>query len=176
MIIQYMKKIHLLLFIYLITVSAIAQKDIFAIARSGTINEVKQLMKINPNCINEISPEGFSPLILSCYRNNNEVAKFLIETIEDINATSEMGTALMAATVKGNLDIATVLLDKKANPNLTDSKGITALMYAVQFRNINMIKLLLKYKADKTVVDSIGKTAFEYAAFSGNEEIINLLK
>lgn len=171
-----MKKIYFLLIACFFSITAFSQKDIFTIARGGTVAEALKAMKSNPNCINELSPEGFSPLILACYRNNNEVAKFLIDNIKDINATTDMGTALMAATVKGNIDIATVLLDKKANVNLTDAKGITALMYAVQFRNVPMIKLLLKYKADKTKVDSFGKTAFEYAAFAGNDEIINLLK
>lgn len=170
-----MKKITLLLFLFF-SLHAFSQKTIFNVARTGTVDEVKALMKENPNCINEISPEGFSPLILACYRGNAEVAKFLISNVKDINSTSGMGTALMVATVKGNAEIVKLLLDNKANPDLTDANGTTALIYAVQFSNPEIVKLLLENKADKAKTDDKGKTAFEYAAFSGNEQIINLLK
>lgn len=153
-----------------------AQQDIFDIARKGTVEEVKTIMKQNPGAIDSISREGFSPLILACYRGNIDVAKFLIKEVKDINGNSSMGTPLMAAVVKGNKEIVEVLLDNKANPNLTDANGTTALIYAVQFNYIPIVKLLLDYKADKSKIDDKGKTAFEYAAFSNNEEIINLLK
>ena len=92
------------------------------------------------------------------------------------DALSEMGTALMACAVKGNVQIAKLLLEKGCNPDLTDANGTTALIYATQFKNSELIKALLKHNADKTKTDNKGKTAFEYAVFSGSEEIINLLK
>lgn len=171
-----MKKTTFFLLILFFSLNAFSQKTIFDVARTGTVDEVKSLMKGNPNCINEISPEGYSPLILACYRGNVEVARFLIRNVKDINSASGMGTALMAATVKGNVEIVRLLLENKADSNVTDANGTTALMYAVQFSNPEIVKLLLKNKADKAKIDSKGKTAFEYAAFSGNEEIINLLK
>ena len=163
-------------FIMLFSINALAQKDIFAISRNGTVAELKELMEKNPNSINEQNENGFTPLILACYRGNNDVAKFLIKEVKDIDALSEMGTALMACSVKGNVEIAKLLLEKGCNPNLTDSSGTTALILATQFKNIKMIEALLKHNADKSKIDNKGKTAFEYAAFSGNEEIINLLK
>jgi ankyrin repeat protein len=104
------------------------------------------------------------------------VAKFLISNVKNIDASSDMGTALMACAVKGNVEIAKLLLEKGCNPNLTDPNGTTALIYATQFKNVELVKALLKHKTDKTKIDNKGKTAFEYAVFSGNEEIINLLK
>ena len=171
-----MIKKTLFIFTILLSFQGIAQKDIFTIARNGTVEEVEEIMKSNPSAINELNDRGFSPLILACYKNNNEVAKFLVDTVEDLDVTTEMGTALMAAVVKGNVEIGTYLLERNANPNLTDSNGITALMYAVQFKNVALVKALLEHKADKTLLDKNGKTAFEYAVFSENKEIINLLK
>ena len=153
-----------------------SQESIFAIARTGNVEQVKELMKTQPNCINQKNGDGYTPLILACYRSNNEVAVFFIENGAVIDENSPMGTALMAAIVKGNNDIVSLLLDKNAAVNVTDNQGITPLMYAVQFKNSVVVKLLLSHNADKTKVDSKGKTAFEYAVFSGNEEIINLLK
>lgn len=153
-----------------------SQESIFTIARSGSVEQVKELMKAQPNCINQKNVDGYTPLILACYRSNNEVAVFLIENGALINENSPMGTALMAAIVKGNNEIVSLLIKKNADVNVTDNQGITPLIYAVQFKNSEVVKWLLQQNADKTKVDLKGKTAFEYAVFSGNEEIINLLK
>lgn len=153
-----------------------AQLDIFDVARKGTVAEVEEIMKKNPDTINSLNEQGYSPLILACYRGNIDVAKFLIKEVKNINGDSSMGTSLMAAVVKGNIEIVQILLDNKANPNLADANGTTALIYAVQFNNSAIVKLLLDYKADKSKIDNKGKTAFEYAAFSNNDEIINLFK
>lgn len=150
--------------------------DVFGVARTGTVEEVKEILKLNPKAFQVVNKDGFSPLILACYRGNNDVAKFLIENGSDLNASSTMGTALMAAVVKGNDEIVKILLDKNANINATDANGTTALMYAVQFQNEELIKLLFEYNADKSKIDKNGKTAFEFAVFSKNEIIINLLK
>lgn len=171
-----MKQIIFLLVLLLQFNLGFSQESIFTIARTGTVVQVKELMKTNPNCINQKNADGYTPLILACYRSNNEVAVFFIENGALINENSPMGTALMAAIVKGNNEIVNLLLEKKADVNVVDNQWITPLMYAVQFKNSEVVKWLLKHNADKTKVDSKGKTAFEYAVFSGNEEIINLLK
>ena len=165
-----------MIFFLLLFQVGFSQQDIFDIARKGTVEEAKIALKQNPDIINSVNAEGYSPLILACYRGNVPVANFLIKNVKDINGTSPMGTPLMAAVVKGNKEIVLALLENNANPNLTDANGTTALIYAVQFKNGNIIKSLLNFKAAKSQIDSKGKTAFEYAVFSGDEEIINLLK
>lgn len=172
------KKYIVFVLVFFLSFTSLAQEkaDVFEIARKGTAQQVNDVLKSNPKAFNTTNPNGFTPLILACYRGNNEVAKILIANNCEINAKSEMGSALMACIVKGNNEIATLLIQKKADLNATDSQGTTALMYAVQFKNIDLVKLLLANKADKSLLDNKGKTAFEYAAFSGNEAIINLLK
>jgi ankyrin repeat protein len=150
--------------------------DVFEVARKGTISQAEAIVQTNPKAFSVINENGFSPLILACYRGNNEVAKFIITQGADINAKSDMGSALMACIVKGNNEIAQFLIANKADLNLVDSQGTTALMYAVQFKNIAIIKLLLTNNANKELKDNKGKTAFEYAVFSNDEAIINLLK
>ena len=173
-----MKKVILTLLFILTGTLCFCQETttVFDIARKGTLAQIKEIYKKNPKAVNSINKDGFSPLTLACYRENNEVAKFLIDKGSNINQKSSMGTPLMAAVVKGNMEMVNILLDKKADINGTDENGVTALIYAVQFRNVQAVKVLLQNKADKTKIDKQGKTAFEYAVFSGNEEIINLLK
>jgi ankyrin repeat protein len=173
-----MKPIITFILLFFLSNFSFAQEklDVFDVARKGTVDQAKDLMKSNPQIFDVANKEGFSPLLLACYRNNNEVAKFIIENGGDINGNSNMGTPLMAAIVKGNNEIAQFLIKKKADLNLADKNGITALIYAVQFQNKTVLANLIQNKADKNHKDKEGKTAFEYAVFAGNEEIINLLK
>ena len=149
---------------------------IFEVARKGTLSDIEALYKADTGVVNAIDQNGFSPLILACYRANTDVVTFLLAHQCDVNYVSNEGTALMAATVKGNLPLAKLLLNNGADPNLTNSSGMTALMYAVQFKSIEMVKFLLENKANKLLKNNEGKTAFEYAVFSNNETITNLLK
>ena len=170
------KKYFLIVALFLLQNTFSQSLNIFEVARKGTVEEAKALLKQDPKIFNTTNEEGYSPLILACYRGNNEVAKFLIENGIDINGSSTMGTPLMACVVKGNAEIAALLITKKADVNLGDANGTTPLIYAVQFQNKTILKLLLANKANKSHKDKEGKTAFEHAVFAGNEEIINLLK
>ncbi|WP_395047675.1 ankyrin repeat domain-containing protein [Flavobacterium sp.] len=153
-----------------------SQNDVFNVARSGTVEDLRALINQDSEVINTKNENGFTPLILACYKGNVAVAKFLIEKSKTIDTSSDMGTPIMAATYKGQLELVKLLLENNANPNIADSNGTTPLIYAAMFGNTNIMSLLLKYKADKTHKDKDGKTAFEFAVFSGNQEIINQLK
>ncbi|WP_306567586.1 ankyrin repeat domain-containing protein [Flavobacterium lindanitolerans] len=171
-----MKKTTFLLLFFFLSTAVFSQKDIFNVARSGTVDEVKTLMKHSPDCINDLSPEGYSPLILACYRGNTAVADFLMQHVKDINAVSGMGTALMAASVKGNVEIVKKLLEKKANPNIPDSNGTTALIYASIFKNYEIAAFLIKAEADPYAKDNRGNSALDYAILSNDDKLIQILK
>lgn len=151
-------------------------KSVFDIARNGTLAELKDLMKKNPDVINETNERGFSTLILACYRGNKDVADFLIDHVKDVNYKSEEGTALAGLSIQYNKDLVEHLLKKNADPNIADGTGTTPLFWAVKAGNKELVELLLQYKADKTMKDSAGMTPFEYALKADNKEIINLLK
>lgn len=151
-------------------------KDVFDVARYGSVEEMKALETKNSDTINALNKMEFTPLILACYKGNTEVASYLTKRVKDVNYNSSSGTALAASVVKGNLVLSKLLLENKANPNLADAGGMTPLLYAIQFKNVELIKLLLSYKADKKLADGTGKMPFEYAVFTKNQEIINLLK
>lgn len=151
-------------------------KSIFDLARTGTVAEVKDLMKQNPDIINQTNENGFSPLILACYKGNVEVAEFLMDHVKDVNYKSQEGTALAGLSVKYNKTLVEHLLRKNADSNIADATGTTPLFWAVKFGNKELTELLLKHKADKSIKDSQGMTPFEYALQTKNTEIINLLK
>lgn len=169
------------LFTLLVLLSAICNaqvksKDVFDVARSGTVDEMAALMQLKKDTINAVNQSGFSPLILAVYRGNTPVAEYLTKNVKNINYNSPNGTALAAAAVKGNTAMVKLLLENKANPDLADAMGMTPLLYSSQFENKEIILLLLKYKANKKLANGEGKTAMDYAVFNKNQEIIDLLK
>lgn len=163
-------------FFVIFSTSMAAQKSVFDIARSGSLEELKLLMRENPNAINARNENGYTPLILASYKRNNEVALHLINHVEDINAKADDGTALMAAVVKGNVEIARALLEKGADPNVLDKSKVTALLFATMFKNTEIVELLVKANADKSIKDIRGYTALDYAKMIKDEKLIQLLK
>lgn len=166
----------ILVFLFFSSFLQAQEKNVFDIARKGTLTEMKLLFEKDKNIVNAIDDNGSSILILSCYRGNQEVATFLINNNADLNYVSNNGTALMACVFKSEFQLVDELLKKNVNLDLTDANGQTALILAVQFKNVEMVKKLLNAKANKELKCKQNKTAFEYAVFSNNEEIINLLK
>ncbi|HLF51332.1 ankyrin repeat domain-containing protein [Flavobacterium sp.] len=149
-------------------------KNVFDVARKGTLEEMKSIYKSNPDLINTLS-DDYTPLILACYRANVAVALFLINKVSDINYSSGDGTALMAAVMSGNIQIIDQLILHKANLNTADAQGKTALIYAAYFNKTEIVKSLIKAGVDKKHKDSEGKTALDFANFNKNTELIILL-
>lgn len=152
------------------------EKSIFDIARNGNLTELKKAVKNNPDIINSESKEGYTPLTLACYSGNNEVAKYLINNVKNINSKSGYGTPLMAAVVKNNKVLTKLLIQKKVDVNATDPNGTSALHYAVMFGLEDIIKILVDANADATIKDNRGNSALDYAKIKGNTTIIKLLK
>lgn len=173
-----LKKNSLFILVFLCYLSTLKAQEssIFDIARSGSLNELKSLIKKDLNIINKISEEGYSALTLACYYSNNEIANYLIKHVKDINSKSSYGTPLMAATIKKNSYLTKLLLENNADPNLSDKNNSTALHYSVIFNQEKIIELLMKYKANPDIKDNRGNTAQDYAKIIGNNKIIQLLK
>ncbi len=153
-----------------------AQRTIFDIARHGTTNELDSLMQEDPKAIDLRNEAGYTPLILACYHGNEEVVYALIEQVKDIDGSSEMGTPLMAATVKGYASIVKALLEKGANPNISDANGTTALHYATMFQLEDIVKMLVDANADTTSKDNRGNSPLDYATLKNDKTIISILK
>ena len=171
-----MQKIRLFILFFLLFGNTQAQNlDVFSISRKGTLEQIQEIYLKNPQSINSISENKSSPLILACYRNNEAVALFLVDKVEDINYNSGMGSALMAAVMSGNITIINKLISLKADLNLKDVQGKTALIYAVFFNKNDIVKSLLKAGADKKITDNEGRAALDYANFNKNTELIILL-
>ncbi|WP_136668699.1 ankyrin repeat domain-containing protein [Flavobacterium sp. H122] len=165
-----------LLIVLCMPMTGFSQSDVFAIARTGNVNEMIELVKKNPDIVNAVNEEGNTPLIIASYKNNYEVVEFIVQKVKNIDCTSGMGTALMAASVKNNIQIVKLLLKNGANPNFSDKNGTTALHYAVNFKLYDIASLLIQYKANVDLADIRKKTAFDYAVIANDDQMIQILK
>ena len=170
-----MKKI--ILFLIFISFSiTYSQNNIYDVCRKGTVDDLVTIYKNNPSSINQVNESGYTPLFLACYHGHEEVVEFLIDKVDDVNGSSDYGTPLMAAVVKGNLSIIKMLLAKNADTNIADANGTTALHYAILFKQLDMVKLFVKAGAKADIKDGRGQSAIDYAILYDNDQILKLLK
>lgn len=110
-----------------------------------------------------------------CYaikNEKNEISKFLIESCRDLNKKSILGYPLMYAVSGENIYLVELLLQKGANPNISNYLAV-----ACENQNLKMLKLLVEYKADTNHTDDNGRTPLFSAieATKANKEIIRFL-
>jgi uncharacterized protein len=150
-------------------------QDIFTAARTGDVKKLEELFEIKADTINTKNESGFTPLIIACYRNQVEAAKFLLSRGAEVNAPSPEGPVILGACYKGNIELTRLLIDNKADVNAANAAGTTALMYAALSGNVDLVKLLLNHGAKKNAEEKSGKTALSYAKMNGSEKMIDLL-
>jgi ankyrin repeat protein len=171
-----MKNYFKIVLLLLLCTSLKAQdKNVFDVARKGSLTEIQNIYKQNPELVNTINDNKATPLILACYRNNEAVALYLSDKVSNINYNSGMGTALMAAIMSGNKVIIEKLISNKADLDQQDIQGKTALIYAAFNNNFEIAQLLVKAGANSKITDNEKRTALDYAKFNKNTQLIILL-
>ena len=78
--------------------------------------------------------------------------------------------------MKGNLDIAGLLLRRGADPNLQVREGWTPLHISVFHQHVRLSRLLLKYGADPEIQDDTGETPLDIAKYEKIDMITELLE
>lgn len=86
-------------------------------------------------------------------------------------------TALALGAESGYMEIMEFLIDKGADMNVKDGRGMTALIRAVVLERPDVMKFLIKKGADVNARDKKGKTALMYAVDRKpvNREVVKLL-
>jgi ankyrin repeat protein len=161
--------------ILLCPLGAAGQSPFFDYCREGNLKQAKLWLKKNPQSLNKPNDSGFSPLILAVYRGQDSLALWLINQGADPNYQSPEGTALMAAVYAKRMGIMQQLFAAGANPNLTNSLGITALMLAAQTEQPLAIEVLLNMGANPKQGNKAGKTAVDFARISNCLDCLKLL-
>ena len=97
---------------------------------------------------------------------------------EHLNAASARGATLLhLAASLSNLEMAAMLLDRGADPNVRAAEGETPLHYAARFGDRGMAELLIARGADRAARDTaVDATPAAWADFFGQTELAGLLE
>ena len=88
-----------------------------------------------------------------------------------------MPTLLYLAVSEECLEIARILIEAGANPNLCDEDSSDSpLIYAVRKQNIKLVELLIKSGANINYRNTCGDTAVSIAQSIGNTQIVSILR
>ncbi|KAK4443469.1 ankyrin repeat-containing domain protein [Podospora aff. communis PSN243] len=119
--------------------------------------------------INKQSLNALTSLIIAVKRHDVKATRLLIRAGADVNMQSSSGgmpaISWLGADSEMDYQLAKLLLDAGASPNIPDEHGQPALLHAVQQitaepgRHGKFIKLLLKHGADPNSVDEFGNNA-----------------
>jgi len=138
-------------------------------AEKGNLARVKELLKANPQLLNEKDKRGFTPLHHAAGEERVEVAKFLVAEGADVSAKANDGrTPLHAAAAETSPELVGLLLSKGADINAKDNRGTTPLHRAASlYTGKRTVSLLLSKGADVNAKNRWGQTPLHSAAEQG---------
>jgi uncharacterized protein len=138
---------------------------LFFAARNGDIDCARLLLDGGAD-VNERAADGNSVLVLAAHSGHRAFAAFLLEKGADPNANGAGYTALHAAVLRGDVELAKSLLSHGANPNAAVLKatpmrrnsidvyihaslvGATPLVMAAKYAAVDMIRTLVAGGSD----------------------------
>ncbi|KAI1115069.1 ankyrin repeat-containing domain protein [Nemania sp. NC0429] len=134
--------------------------------------KTKGLEALESDTLAELLTEVVSSGYVQC-------AKALLGRGIDVNLHGIGGTALQAAVRKEALEMARILLNHGANPNVTTEEAKSPLLESVDNASIPMVKLLLENKADVELEDKFKdiqrRTALASASGYDNKELLQVV-
>jgi len=140
--------------------------NIFEAAATGQTARVRELLVANPTLVNLYAADGFHPLGLAAFFGNKETVEALLQAGADVNQQSRESmkvSALHSSAAARRPDIAALLLDKGASPNLRGQAGVTVFHEAAATGQIDLADMLLQHGGDVNATDNSGKTPLAYA-------------
>lgn len=149
---------------------------LFEASRQGDWQSVDYLLKSGSDPNVSFSEDGSTPLILATIGRHFDIVETLIEFDARLDTTDVFGrTALSWAAEQGEYEIASLLLNKRANPNHQNKEGSTPLMLAIKSSHLQLVRLLLEKNADVSIRDYTGRSAFDWAQAQRNQDIVGIL-
>lgn len=100
-------------------------------ARSGTLQQVRKILRNVQQNVDELDEEGCSALHIACVQKRFDIARYLIQKGADVNQDDDTGsTPLHYAVQSGDASFVRFLLSRHANPEFENDEGRKPFYYA----------------------------------------------
>lgn len=123
--------------------------------------------------VNSIDAYSRTPLYVSANLSNKALVGLLLEFRADpnIGRLPSDEVPLLAACVKGDLEIATLLIEGGADVNYPSREGFTPLMGAVVSGDLELVMYLVKRGSELSAIDGLGTSVLEFAIEAKSRDI-----
>ncbi|XP_066540932.1 ankyrin repeat and protein kinase domain-containing protein 1 [Hoplias malabaricus] len=158
----------------------LGDKDLWSplhFAVQGGDDRAVRLLLNNKATADAKDKDGWTPLHLATQNGHESVVRHLLPRFNSINDQENLNgrTALHIACAYNYLNIARLLIGKRADPNITDTEQATALHLAAQEGHIRVARLLVTSGADVNIINGHNHSALHLAALKGCTGICRLL-
>ncbi|XP_055852598.1 ankyrin repeat domain-containing protein 49 [Episyrphus balteatus] len=136
----------------------------------GQIDKVREILELNPNTVNAVDEDGYTPLHRACYNNFVDIAQLLLQYNANLNAQTELKwTPLHSACKWSNAECAALLLQHGADVNAKSDGLQTPLHVAATVSNCRntAMTLLLDRNIDAQAKNNSEETAAVIARRTG---------
>jgi ankyrin repeat protein len=159
------------------------EPDLFEAAALGDTELLRELLEVSSEGANAVSQDGFGPLGLAVYFGRPEAARVLLEAGANPNTPSAndfkvrpIHSASAHRDTDVSLDLARLLLEWKADPNVSQAGGWTPLHQAAAHGRRELAELLLAHGAARGVKSDDDRTPAEMAQAKGHGDLEEVLR
>jgi ankyrin repeat protein len=149
--------------------------DGFEAAALGDVERLRTLLDADPAIATAYSGDGFTALHFAAFFGSPAATALMLERGAQVDALGRgwmTGTALHSAVSRREAEIARLLLEAGASPDVRQSAGWTPLHAAAANGDLGSVELLLDAGADPTATNDEGRSVVDLADESGDEATI----
>jgi hypothetical protein len=149
--------------------------DIFEAAATSNLARLGEILRANPEEAHAFAGDGWTPLHLACAFGTPAAATYLLDRGATVDAVSQNPAANQplhaTMALSKNIETASLLLDRGADPNAVQAGGFTPIYSAVAANRKDLVELLLDRGADLHHRSDQGKTPADFARDRGHAEL-----
>jgi uncharacterized protein len=153
--------------------------DFFEACAVGLSNDVRRLLREQPNRLRQRSHDGWTGLHLAAFFGHRELATLLLDQGADALAVSENeegALPIRSAAAGGHADVVRLLIERGCPADARNGAGdFTALHVAAVAGNVELVRLLLEAGADAKLTNGDGESACDLARKGSHAAVLELL-